>query len=157
MGEKSRPRPQDTKLQHIKKEVKKNEVMGTYPNNSGVTIGLGYDLGSRTKAGSYEDLTNAEIDETTATKLSESAGLKGIKAAKKCAELRSEISITKDQVFALLNITQEDNSFSSNFLPGEYNDVTELVFRYLNYWRGASGAKTKINAIKKRYRRKGRN
>ena len=47
---------------------------------SGVTIGRGYDMGGRTKAVVYQDMTKAGVPAKTAKELSEGAGLKGAKA-----------------------------------------------------------------------------
>jgi GH24 family phage-related lysozyme (muramidase) len=53
-----------------------------WPGNalSGVTIGRGYDMGSRTKAEVSQEMTKAGIPTETAKALSEGAGLKGDKA-----------------------------------------------------------------------------
>ena len=53
-----------------------------WPGNalSGVTIGRGYDMGSRTKAAVNQDMIKAGVPIATAKALSEGAGLKGNKA-----------------------------------------------------------------------------
>ncbi len=48
--------------------------------NSGVTIGAGYDMKSRTVAGIVRDLTNAGVSLAAATSLSAAAGLSGVDA-----------------------------------------------------------------------------
>lgn len=48
--------------------------------NSGVTIGRGYDMGSRTTAGVYSDLVDAGVPADVANQYAAGAGLKGSKA-----------------------------------------------------------------------------
>ena len=56
---------------------RKAHVPGAF---SGVTIGRGYDMGSRSASEIIADLTAAGIDQATAERFSEARGLKGSKA-----------------------------------------------------------------------------
>jgi uncharacterized protein (TIGR02594 family) len=70
--------------------------------NSGVTIGRGYDLGSRTAKGVAADLTAAGITGGQATTLSTGAGLKGDAAGKWVKDNKAKVGeITHDQQKAL--------------------------------------------------------
>jgi uncharacterized protein (TIGR02594 family) len=70
--------------------------------NSGVTIGRGYDLGSRTAKGVLADLNGAGITGAQATTLSTGAGLKGDAAGKWVKDNKAKVGeITHDQQKAL--------------------------------------------------------
>ncbi len=80
---------------------KKTKVL-SYVQASGVTVGVGYDMGSRGEQSVKDDLVAAGVDDKTATALSKGAGLKGDKAGK-FAEDNAGLAITDDQAGALLN------------------------------------------------------
>uniref|UniRef100_UPI00260C142D S-type pyocin domain-containing protein n=1 Tax=uncultured Shewanella sp. TaxID=173975 RepID=UPI00260C142D len=79
-----------------------------WPGNelSGVTIGRGYDLGSRSQIEVYDELVKAYVDKDTAKLISKGAGLKGESAEKFVNENKAKIGeITrKSQHFFFVNI-----------------------------------------------------
>ncbi len=125
----------------------KEHVLGTYPNNSGLTIGYGYDLGNRKKEDVEKRLVNAGFPKSEAASISEAAGLKGVKAGEKTAKLRNTgMMITQEQALKLLDLTipeYEEGIDMDKFHPA----VTEVMV-YLNYWRGYDGAKKYNKVIK---------
>ncbi|WP_414500775.1 MULTISPECIES: pesticin C-terminus-like muramidase [unclassified Zymobacter] len=83
-------------------------------NNSGVTIGRGYDLGSRIKSTVYMDLINSGADKETAEKISEGAGLHACSAMQFVADNRDKIKEISEQtqlnLFNLIYPGYEDNA-----------------------------------------------
>lgn len=78
--------------------------------NSGVTIGRGYDLGSRTAKGVLAHLTAAGISGTQATTLSKGAGLKGKPAGDWVAANKSKVGeINHDQQKKLFEIVYAEH------------------------------------------------
>lgn len=79
-----------------------------WPGNalSGVTLGRGYDMGSRTEAEIYDHMTSAGVPDTQALKISKSNGLKG-KEAKEFVFNNKDIigEITHEQQIALFELT----------------------------------------------------
>ncbi|WP_299491050.1 S-type pyocin domain-containing protein [uncultured Shewanella sp.] len=79
-----------------------------WPGNelSGVTIGRGYDLGSRSQIEVYDELVKAYVNKDTAKLISKGAGLKGESAEKFVNENKAKIGeITrKSQHFIFVNI-----------------------------------------------------
>ncbi|MBK9452546.1 MAG: hypothetical protein IPN95_24590 [Bacteroidetes bacterium] len=121
------------------------QVIATGPNNSGLTIGMGFDIGARFGTGDKEkakkELLAAGIKAETADKLSNAVGLRSIKAGKMAAELRaSGLTITADQVVNLLNKTRE--KYIANYTPGVVHEAIEEVMVKINYWKGSGQTKS---------------
>jgi GH24 family phage-related lysozyme (muramidase) len=76
-------------------------------NNSGVTIGYGYDMGGRTAKQAEAELMRAGIDQPTANRLAKAATLRGAAAKTFIRNLESPIKITKAQSVRLLEIELE--------------------------------------------------
>lgn len=71
---------------------------------SGVTIGRGYDMGSRSAGQVFSDLTRAGVDQTQARAISRAAGLRGRQAAEFVRLNRNTIGeITERQQATLFN------------------------------------------------------
>lgn len=86
-------------------EISANSTKLHHPknsNNSGVTIGAGYDMKHRTESEIVKDLTAVGVDKATATAMSKGAGLSGTKA-KTFATNNSSYSITEEQQKKLFN------------------------------------------------------
>lgn len=83
-------------------------------NNSGVTIGRGYDLGSRIKSTVYLDLINSGADRETAEKISEGAGLQTCSAMQFVDNNRDSIKEISEQtqlnLFNLIYPNYENNA-----------------------------------------------
>ena len=78
-------------------------------NNSGVTIGRGFDLGDRTKAEVLMSLQKAGVEKEKAERISYAAKLKGCLAHKFVLENRDAISeITDRQQLSLFLVTYEE-------------------------------------------------
>ena len=106
-----------------------------WPGNglSGVTIGRGYDMGSRTKAAVNQDMIKAGVPVTTAKALSEGAGLKGNKAKEFVTKEKKSIGkITHAQQIKMFD----------NIYPG-YESRAKL-----NYDKWTAGEKSKVDWIK---------
>lgn len=126
------------------------QVIATGPNNSGVTIGMGFDLGARfgtgDKAKAKKEMMDAGIAEASAEKLSGAVGLRTRKAGKMAAQLReSGLTITAKQVLDLLSKTRK--SYFQNFTKGVVHPAIEEVMVKINYWKGGTGAKEEVEAI----------
>jgi type VI secretion system secreted protein VgrG len=75
-----------------------------WPGNklSGVTLGRGYDMGSRSESEIYNDMTMAGLEQDQAEKISKAAGLKGSAAEKFVQEQKNDIGeITENQQITL--------------------------------------------------------
>jgi type VI secretion system secreted protein VgrG len=75
-----------------------------WPGNklSGVTLGRGYDMGSRSESEIYNDMRMAGLEQDQAEKISKAAGLKGSAAEKFVHEQKDQIGeITQDQQMSL--------------------------------------------------------
>ncbi|MDR5020309.1 hypothetical protein RF657_18225 [Yersinia rochesterensis] len=78
-----------------------------WPGNdeSGVTLGRGYDMGSRTESSIYQDMIASDIEDATARKISLARGYKGIEASTFVSNNKSDIGdITEEQQINLFNI-----------------------------------------------------
>lgn len=78
-----------------------------WPGNaeSGVTLGRGYDMGSRSEVAIYNDMVAAGIDDETAKKISLARGYKGTAARDFVSNNKSDIGeITEEQQVNLFNI-----------------------------------------------------
>lgn len=94
-----------------------------WPGNdeSGVTLGRGYDMGSRTESSIYQDMIASGIEDETARKISLARGYKGTAASTFVSNNKSDIGdITEEQQVNLFNI----------IYPGY---VTRAIANY-NYW-----------------------
>ena len=126
------------------------QIIATGPYNSGLTIGMGFDLGAKFKVGEQDkakkQLMAAGIEEATAIKLSKAAGLKSRKAGKMAAQLRAAgVKITAQQTLDLLINTRK--SYVKNFEPGVVHESIEEVMVKLNYWLGNRGASKIVKQI----------
>lgn len=82
----------------------KGEVLGTYPSYSGLTIGLGCDVGaSYSKASQVESLFNKAKLPQFGKILGEAAGLRGIPALLVTKKLKPLVKLTQQQVLDLQN------------------------------------------------------
>ncbi|CAB3974833.1 calcium-binding protein [Burkholderia aenigmatica] len=100
-----------------------------WPGNalSGVTLGRGYDMGSRDERGISSHLISAGLLEEKVNKISKAAGLRGAKARDFVASNKSEIGeISRDQQIKLFNL-----------IYPEY--VARAVANYDRWTVGASG------------------
>ena len=130
-------------------DVGKDSVLGC-DNSSGVTIGFGIDLGNgyTTKdaitklfkaAGALGD-KGEEVAGNKADKLIDTAGLKGIPAAKKAAELRTVVKITQEQALKLLDnaIPAADSKAETwggyKRGDGTFEPATEEALMAIAYW-----------------------
>jgi hypothetical protein len=76
---------------------------------SGMTIGRGYDMGSRSESEIIADLTAAGVDEDTAKRFAAARGLKGTRASNFVKQKKlKEIEITPEQQKALFLITYKE-------------------------------------------------
>jgi len=73
-------------------------------DNSGVTIGSGYDMKARSSDAIKRDMLSIGLSDNVATKISEGAGLGGEKAKMFCEENKDLVSLNKNQQFALLKL-----------------------------------------------------
>lgn len=106
-----------------------------WPGNalSGVTIGRGYDMGSRTKAAVNTDMIKAGVPVATAKALSEGAGLKGSKAK----------DFVKDEKKAIGKISHAQQvKMFDNIYPA-YETRAKL-----NYEKWTAGEKDRVTWIK---------
>lgn len=126
-----------------------NELLATGPNNSGLTIGFGFDIGARFKAGEAEtaksEMMKAGIPEKDAKTLSGAVGLRGVQAGRMAAKLRGAIRITETMAINLINVIY--SSYELNFTKGVVHPAIEDVMTKINYWQGGTGGKTEVTAI----------
>jgi len=134
-------------------------------SGSGVTLGYGYDMGSRKKDAVVADLAAVGVDRTLAEQIAGGAGLRGKSASKfvldnagaevltkaQAAELLSRISTDYDDairkaVKVPLTQNQYEAPFSLVYNIGEPNFKQSTVLRYLNAgdYKGASDAFMKL-------------
>ena len=126
-----------------------SDKIATGPNNSGVTIGFGYDIGAAWGTGDKEkckkDLKAAGISEENAEALSAAVGLRTMAAGKKTAELRKTVKITADQAVNLLGVVM--GRYDANYTKGVVHPALEEAFSYVNYWKGNGGGKAFVSKM----------
>jgi hypothetical protein len=98
-------------------------------NSSGVTLGRGYDMKSKSRSKIVADLSGTGIDDIIADKFSNAAGLKG-KAAKKFIKRSdiAEIEITPQQQKTMFEVTYEEHAADVKRISGK-NDVVKKYGR----------------------------
>jgi hypothetical protein len=125
------------------------DKIATGPNNSGVTIGFGYDIGAAWNTTDKEkckkDLKAAGISEENAEALSAAVGLRTMAAGRKTAELRKTVKITADQAVNLLGVVM--GRYDANYTKGVVHPAIEEAFSYVNYWKGNGGGKAFVSKM----------
>jgi hypothetical protein len=125
------------------------DKIATGPNNSGVTIGFGYDIGAAFSTSEKEkckkDLKAAGITEENAEALSAAVGLRTMAAGRKTAELRKTVKITADQAVNLLGVVM--GRYDANYTKGVVHPAIEEAFSYVNYWKGNGGGKAFVSKM----------
>ncbi|QZP34359.1 peptidoglycan DD-metalloendopeptidase family protein [Pseudomonas sp. DR48] len=110
---------ESSKAGQITYDAEGNDIPGSpyfsrhihWPGNdlSGVTLGRGYDMGSRTETEIYNHMIAAGVDSAQATKISKAHGLKGSSASNFVTHNRADIgNITLDQQEALFDLIYPD-------------------------------------------------
>ncbi|WP_330960249.1 pesticin C-terminus-like muramidase [Photobacterium sp. 53610] len=99
-------------------------------NNSGVTIGRGYDLGERTEQNVINDLMSAGISEVKSKEIAKAAGKKGTEARDFVNQNKNKIGeITRKQQNKLFNFIYPDyvrrGENNYNKWTSKYNDRTD--------------------------------
>lgn len=74
------------------------------PGASGVTLGAGYDMRERTKAQIKKHMLKLGLDDETAAKVAEAAGLHGKAAKKFVVDNKLAVKLTRNQELALMRI-----------------------------------------------------
>jgi GH24 family phage-related lysozyme (muramidase) len=110
--------------------------------SSGVTIGYGYDLGSRNAMRAKAELLSAGVDEPTAAALSSSAGLTGNGALNYIRDSKIALTITSAHAEALFD--DEARAHVTGVLsaikrPLSQNQFDALVSLHYNYPRAVRG------------------
>ena len=105
--------------------------------NSGVTIGIGYDMGSRTATEVVRDLMAAGVDRETATALAKASGLKGKTAKEHLKAQKVDLKIGMEQAEKLFR--QVANAHANNVrrlvkVPLSQNQFDALVSLDYNAW-----------------------
>jgi HK97 family phage portal protein len=130
------------------KIIKKFEVSILHPyvpkgsTTSGVTIGYGYDMGSRLSASALADLKAAGVDPVTAATLAGGAGKKGSSAATFAADNRTTATITQGQADALLAIEAPRhglrvlNDIKHPLTQQQFDALASLHYNYPKATRG---------------------
>jgi HK97 family phage portal protein len=106
--------------------------------NSGVTIGYGYDLGSRSSTGAKAELTAVGLEEHVAEALAGGAGLKGDKAVAFIRDSKTAIAMTEGQARSLFDIEARQHSVEvlrAINRPLTQNQFDALVSLHYNYPR----------------------
>jgi hypothetical protein len=107
-----------------------------WPGNdlSGVTLGRGYDMGSRTESEIYNHMKNAGIEHDQATKISQAFGKKGAAAQQFVRENKASIGeITVEQEIILFNTI--------------YPDYVERAIKNYNYWTSNESNRVEWSAL----------
>ncbi|MFI8746256.1 pesticin C-terminus-like muramidase [Pseudomonas sp. NPDC077186] len=107
-----------------------------WPGNdlSGVTLGRGYDMGSRTESEIYSHMKNAGIKDDQATKISQAFGKKGAAAQQFVRENKASIGeITVEQEIILFNTI--------------YPDYVERAIKNYNYWTSIESNRVEWSAL----------
>jgi len=107
-----------------------------WPGNelSGVTLGRGYDMGSRTEIEIYAHMTSAGIAHDQATKISQAHGKKGVAAQQFVSDNKSSIGqITPEQEILLFNII--------------YPNYVDRAIRNYDHWTASEPDRTDWNAL----------
>ena len=107
-----------------------------WPGNdlSGVTLGRGYDMGSRTESEIYNHMKNAGIEHDQATKISQAFGKKGAAAQQFVRVNKASIGeITVEQEIILFNTI--------------YPDYVERAIKNYNYWTSSKPNRVEWNAL----------
>jgi hypothetical protein len=107
-----------------------------WPGNdlSGVTLGRGYDMGSRTESEIYNHMKNAGIEHDQATKISQAFGKKGAAAQQFVRENKARIGeITVEQEIILFNTI--------------YPDYVERAIKNYNYWTSSESNRVEWSAL----------
>lgn len=119
----------------------RGQQLGTTGGRSGVTIGLGIDIGNRWSAAAQAEVkayfVAGGVAADQADLLAGAAGVKGIEAARLAATLRSQIRLTDDQVLKTLRAAvAELDHVAKGFKRGDgrYHPVIEEVIYYSHYW-----------------------
>jgi len=103
--------------------------------NSGVTIGPGYDMGSRQPEQVVQQLTVIGVDRETAEALSQAAGLKGAAAAE-WAQANQHLKITEEQ---------QETLFREVLVPiYEQSAINYVSTQYNVYWNDLSDAQKSL-------------
>lgn len=109
-----------------------------WPGNSlsGVTLGRGYDMGSRSESEIYNHMISSGIPHTQASKISAAHGLKGTDAQDFVIEKREEIGIiTREQQISLFNLI--------------YPTYVARAISNYNHWTAEEPTKTPWNNLNK--------
>lgn len=124
-------------------------------SKSGVTIGMGFDIGARgqTQEKTKKWFIDAGLKEADASKLSEAAELRGIKAAEKAATLRGSVTLTFDEVMKMLDksIPEYDIGYGDKKYKrgdGTFLPVIEEALMNVKYWGNKSYWTSLYNACK---------
>ena len=107
-----------------------------WPGNdlSGVTLGRGYDMGSRPEIEIYDHMTSAGIAHDQATKIAQAHGKKGVIAQQFVRENRASIGqITPEQEIVLFNII--------------YPNYVARAIRNYDHWTASEPERTEWNAL----------
>ncbi len=103
-------------------------------NLSGVTLGRGYDMGSRTEIEIYDHMTSAGIAHDQATKIAQAHGKKGLIAQQFVRENKSSIGqITPEQEILLFNII--------------YPNYVDRAISNYDHWTASEPDRTDWNAL----------
>ncbi len=123
-------------------------VMGTYlvkggVGSSGLTIGQGFDLGAKypngDKAAAKKRLMAAGVPDAVATQLSETAGIRGVRAAQQASKLRKAgVEISQDNVVNLLRLTVDD--YGDGYNMSNIHPALVDTYKAICYARGDGGA-----------------
>lgn len=126
--------------------VANGERVATGKNNSGVTIGFGYDIGAAwnvgDKAACKAEFLAAGISESDADSLADCVGLRTTVAGKKAAQLRETMEITAAQAMNLLSVAM--GRYEGNIIDGAVHPALEEVFVYISYWQGTRGGSSEV-------------
>ncbi len=119
--------------------VSGTQVLATGPNNSGLTIGFGFDLGARFDR-SQDDKAQREMEKAgftvgMAMQLAEAAGLRGVAAGRLTAQLRKSLRISETMAINIIGVIYRE--YEKNFTKGVVHPAIEMVMTKINYWRGA--------------------
>jgi len=131
----AKPRHDKTTYSELKADQKIGQLSGS---QSGVTIGMGLDIGNKWSESQKETSKNffinkGKIKKEIAEKLSQCAGVKGVDAAKKAAEIREEVTLTTDEVLNLLSEIIADYDRDEDRLDN-YHDAVKEALNYTRYW-----------------------
>ncbi|EOS93558.1 pesticin C-terminus-like muramidase [Erwinia tracheiphila] len=105
-----------------------------YKDNSGVTIGRGYDLGRRSKGEVFHAMLSSGITKKQAEKISEGAGLTGCTASDFVKKNKDDIGeITETQQLILFEEVYRDYLIDSIRFYNKYKKNDSVIWDKLDY------------------------